>query len=152
MLPTPTDVRFVAANMRAADAAEIFATRWTDAPDDIVTDVMHAGPFVWTTGLERPIAVVGAFPSHPGVWQVFMFATDEFPRIGLGMTRFVRKCMIPALIDSNAHRAQCHSIEGHDVAHRWLESLGAQVESVAKGWGRNGEDFRVYVWTRGNVP
>ncbi len=149
--PAYPDVLHVAANMRAADAAEIYATRWNDSPEELAADCMCVGGFCWSAGLERPIAVIGALPIHPGVWSVFMFATDEFERIGISLTKYVKRVMIPALVQSGAHRAECRSAEGHTVAHRWLESLGAKVESVAREYGRNGEDYRVYVWRRENV-
>ena len=42
-------------------------------------------------------------------------------------------------------------MEGHVVAQRWLEALGAHRESTAYGFGRNGEDFHTYVWRKEDV-
>lgn len=144
-------IAYVVDNMRDSDRREIFATRWTDSQADLVKDCLMCGHFGWVMGLERPISFVGATPMHPGVWGVHMFATPEFRRIGHSLTRHVRRVMIPSLVSAGAHRAECKSMEGHDVAHRWLGYLGAQHEATLKEYGRNGEDFRLYVWRRCDV-
>jgi len=138
---------FVAERMREWDHREIYATRWTEDPRVVAMDCAGAGSFSWCAGLEKPIAVIGAIPTWPGVWSVFMFATDDFRRISFSLTKFVKRVMIPALRQTGAHRAECCSIEGHEIAHRWLELLGAKQEGpTIEDYGRNRESFRRYVW------
>src|SRR3546814_12825662 len=81
---------------------------------------------------------------HPGVWSVLLFATDEFHKIRLSLTKHVKRVMIPALVEVGAHRAECHSMEGHAEAHAWLELLGAEREGVRPRFGKNGEDFECF--------
>lgn len=147
---TRAAMAYVAANMRAADAAEILATRWTDDPMEIVADAEKLGPLAWAVGLDGcPIACVGALEKWPGVWQVWMFATDDFDKIGLRLTRFVRRVIIPAVVAAGGHRAQAFSAESHTVAHKWLEVLGATREGPGSpGFGKNRETFYTYAWTR----
>lgn len=136
---------YVARRMRAGDAREIYATRWREDPRALAAEAAARGPFSWAAGADgEPIACLGAFEMWPGVWEAWMFATDRFDRIGKSLTRFVRRGMIPALMGTTAHRVQCHSIEGHDVAHRWLESLGMEHEHTIPRLGKNGEAFRLY--------
>ena len=142
------DVLYVAERMRPWDKKEIYATRWNEDPAELARQCCATGDFGWVAGIERPIAAVGAVPVHPNVWSVWCFATDEFPRIALSLTRYVKKAMIPALVESGAHRAACASIEGHTDAQKWLELLGARRECTHRALGKNGEDFHVYVWTR----
>src|SRR3546814_15202527 len=59
--------------------------------------------------------------------------------------------MIPALVEVGAHRAECHSMEGHAEAHAWLELLGAEREGVRPRFGKNGEGFVCFSWRRENV-
>jgi hypothetical protein len=140
---------YVCANMREWDRREIFATRWDDDPAALADDCFRGGEFSYLFGTERPIGIIGAIPLWRGVWSVYMFATDEFLQVGLPLTKWVRRVMIPALTeDMGCHRAQCHSIEGHTDAQRWLEANGVHREAPARGYGRNGEDFWVYAWTR----
>jgi len=143
----------VAANMREWDKKEIYAVRWTDDPKEIARDCAAYGRFGWIAwhGGE-PVAVVGAVPVHPGVWSVYMFATDCFRQIAISLTKFVRRVIIPALVDTGAHRAECASMEGHAEAHRWLELLGATREgSPMMEYGKDGENFIRFVWRRESV-
>lgn len=151
--PDPINVTYVARNMRDMDAKELFATRYEDDPDALAMDMMTRwGPMWWIAGnaeTRRPIAVIGATERWPGMWQVGMFATDEFGQIGLGLTRWVVRRMIPTIREtpSGVRRAEAYSIEGHDVAHRWLEMLGAVREPLPlDGYGKGGETFHKFVW------
>lgn len=140
---------FVARRMRAADAAEIAAIRGSLVPEELAAECSRRGPLAWVVGLPRhPIACLGVMPLRPGVLEAWMFATDAFPQIGLPLTRWLSRCIVPALTDAGAHRVQAHSMEGHSVAHRWLESLGAEHEHTVPCLGAGAQDFRVYAWLR----
>lgn len=139
-------VLYIAENMREWDRREIYATRWDTDPGSLANAAMAGGAFAWVAGLERPIAALGAVPCWPGVWSVWMFATNEFDKIGLSLTKHVKRRMMPALRATGGHRAECRSLEDYQVANAWLEHLGATVEAKLKRYGRNGEDFRLYVW------
>jgi hypothetical protein len=140
-------VAYIAENMREWDKREIYATRWTEDPLELAHDAMVVPDFAQVAGLNgRPIAAFGAIPLHPHVWNIWMFATPEFDKIGISLTKFVRRSMMPALADTGAHRAQCLSMAGHDQAQAWLEFLGATRESTLAEYGRNREDFYRYVW------
>lgn len=140
----------VAAGMRDADYREIFATRWNDDLVDLTVDCLNARRFSWIACADdgTPVAVVGAWPTHPGVWQVYFFTTDRWSQISLSLTRWIRRVMIPALRNAGAHRAECKSLSSHTEAHRWLEFLGASQEATLRGYGKDGEDFLLFVWTR----
>jgi hypothetical protein len=144
----------VAERMREWDRREIMATRWTEDPGEVAADAALGGPFGWVAFLgEEPVAVIGAGPLHPGVWQVWMFASDKFSKVRFSMTRFTKRVIIPAMRRSGAHRAECRSMVGHVEAQRWLESFGARCEAVLAGYGRGGEDFLLYAtdWRRVDV-
>lgn len=149
--PSLLDVLYVTRNMREWDRRELFATRFDDDPDRLAMDVMGWGPFWWVAGGEvdgrdKAIAVIGATELWPGVWSVGMFATDDFKHIGLPLTRWVKRAMIPAIVRQGIRRGECRSIEGHAVAHRWLEMLGAKPEKESPKYGKGGETFITYVW------
>lgn len=144
---THATVFHVAANMRAVDKEEIYGLRWEENPFVITQEVMAQSMFAWVAwDGETPCAVIGGAPTHPGVWQMFMFATDSFPRIALGLTKFVLRGMLPQLWgELNAHRLEADSHEKHTEAHRWLERLGAYLESRKQDYGRDRADYRHYV-------
>ena len=143
-----SDVLYIAKNMQEEFRREIYATRWDDDPASVALQAMDGGSFCWVCGLERPIAALGAVPVWPNVWQVWMFATDELPRIRFSLTRFARRVMIPALIKSGAHSAHCYVNEEFSSAHGWLtKCLGGKKSEPLKNFGRNKETFFIFSWS-----
>lgn len=146
------DLLYIARNMRDKDKEEIYATRWSESPNALVDDVLHVaalpGSYSAIVGLERPIAVVGAVQPWPGVFDVWCFGTNEFPRIAFSLTKHIRRVMIPHLIELGAHRAHCRALASHQQARDWLHNLGARPadDRPKKAWGKNREDFIEYSW------
>lgn len=140
------DVLYVCHRLRAADRREVFALRFDDDPNLLAMEIVRSwGPLAWTAHHEHtPAAVFGATEMWPNVWSCWMMATDEYPKIALGMTKFVRRRIIPHLMESGATRCEARSIDGHTQAHRWIEGLGAVQEARLRRYGRNGEDFLVF--------
>lgn len=144
------DVAYVCRNLRAADQREIFATRRADDPDALAVEIIrYWGPVGWVAADgPRPVALIGATETWPGVWSAWMMATEEFPVVALGLTKWVKRAMMPGLVDLGAVRCEARSIDGHDHAHRWLRMLGAVQEARLRRYGRNGEDFLVFRFDR----
>lgn len=149
----------VALRMRERDLAEVVATsrlqtreQWAEqigqvvdsTPDSqqVVGGFMHQG---------KPTAVFGAIEHWPGVWAAWMVGTDDWPKVALAATRRIRKVCLPQVWRKGAHRIQAHSAAEYDTAHQWLVHLGAKEEAVLRGFGRNSEDFKVFVWRRDDV-
>ena len=55
------------------------------------------------------------------------------------------------MIDAGAVRADCWAMEGHDVAHRWLELLGAVREASLEDYGVGRKVFHCYSWTKSRL-
>lgn len=145
--PSLMDVLYITHHLREWDRKEVFATRFSDDPDQLAMDVLRWGPNWWVAGEDKAIAVIGATEVWPGCWSVGMFATDEFSKIGLPLTKWVKRSMIPHIAQQGIRRGECRSIEGHEMAHRWLETLGAKREGDGlKKYGKDGETFFTYVW------
>lgn len=147
--PNLLDVLVVCRNLREADRREIYATRWTEDVDALAIDVMQTwvGPISAVTLYEnRPVAVWGIRESWPSVWSAWLIATDEFPKIGLGMTKVAKRRILPHLVELGAKRVEARSIDGHESAHQWLKALGCVQEARLRRYGRNGEDFLVFRW------
>jgi hypothetical protein len=146
----PEGVSHVVQLMREKDKAEIYCTQWSEDPGQFTASVLGAGGlgFVLHANDGEPVVCCGALPMWRGVWSVWMFATDRFEEISLSTHRFARKIFFPALDEAGWHRLECRSISTHDVAHRWLELLGARKECEVSGYGKAGEDFNLYCWTK----
>lgn len=146
----PEGVYHVVHNMREKDKVEIYATQWSDEPSIFSTEVCRYGNFAFVGHAEdgEPVVCAGAVPRWDGVWQLWMFATDRFPEIAMSAHRFAKTVFFPSLDAAGWHRLEAHSIGTHDVAHRWLEKLGAYKESEMTKYGKRGETFFVYCWTK----
>jgi hypothetical protein len=139
---------YVMRNLRPADVRELEATRYGDLDRDAlayeITKVWTLNGHGWAAyGDGQPVALFGAAQPWPGVFSAFMLATDDFPRIALPVTKFVRRIFIPFL-RQHGHRVEARSIEGHDEAHRWLRVLGATEECRMKAFAKDGADFLVF--------
>lgn len=143
-------VKHVAVNMRARDREEIFATRWDDDPEMVAKTLVSLNPagFVVQADDGEPVSVFGVYEMWPGVFSVFMFATDRWEEVAFSMTKFVMRELIPSIMSGNFVRAECKTLSTHDQAHRWLETLGAYKESEHPCYGKNGETFFTYCWTK----
>jgi hypothetical protein len=149
---TYADIVYIARRMRKLDAEEILPLIWSGKPEDLAASTIAVGGLA-TVALfgGQPVAAFGAYMGRPAFWNVWMFATDQWPRVALSVTRNIRKVMMPAMLDGDAVRADCWSMEGHDVAHRWLELLGAVREASVEDYGPRRKTFHCYSWTRSRL-
>lgn len=139
-------IRFVAEWMRERDYAEISALHFTDSREELVETLTYtygATPdTICASWRGTPVAVGGFYQIRPGTCAMGMFATDLFPRIGLGLTRFLVKQMMPRLIEAGVHRFECMSLAGYHDVHSWLRTLGLEQEGPEmRNYGKNGEPF-----------
>lgn len=149
LLPLSVDrIRFVLDRARAADRRELAATMTDQPAETLPTQIAQSCRFGMVAGAEdgEPVAVVAAAELWPGVWQVGMFATDRWHEVALPVTRWIRRALIPALIEAGAHRAHCYSLADRPASEDWLRHLGAQDEGLLRGFGRNREDFVLFAW------
>ena len=143
-------VRVVALAMRHIDKEEIYATRWDEDPTSLVKEIVRNTLIgaVACTNNDEPVAAFGGYEMWPGVWDVWMFATDRWLEVAKELTIHIKKEFIPALEEAGVHRAQCFSLDTHYTAHKWMEYLGAEKEGILTGLGKNKENFIVFKWSR----
>jgi hypothetical protein len=137
---------YITHRLREADRVECFAGRFSH-PDQLAMDAISSQGFVdicWLGGV--PVAAIGARQSWPGVWSVWAFGTDDWPRVALTLSKHAVRSLRPAMLKLNGHRAECASHVKHHSAHAWLEWMGFKREALMRGHGRNGEDFYLYAW------
>jgi hypothetical protein len=148
--PDLMNIAWLCRNLRDADRREAFACRFDPNPDKLAVwayETWGAFSFMVLDNDNVPAAFIGATELWPGVSSAWMLTTDRFDSVGVALTRWVRRVMIPAIVEGGCRRLEANSIEGHDVAHRWLEHLGAVREGTKAGYGKNGEDFHIYKWS-----
>jgi hypothetical protein len=146
-IATLEDVTYVANRMRPHDRAERLALSHGDDAVAAAVHFLKLPHLVVTVWKGTPIAVIGVVFPHPGVASTIFFATDQFRHVALATTRFIRRTLFPILLNTGIHRLQvCSMVQpGDHSAHRWIWSFGARPEAVLQKYGRNGEDFALYV-------
>ncbi len=153
---TPGDVRAVALAMRERDFTEFSAT--SDVYDRALLahnlSLRYGGRDDVLCGFadDEPVCIGGTIEAWPGVISLLFFATDNFPQIGRGITRWIRRELFPRYFQSGIHRVQAISHGEHHDAHAWLKALGLQQEAVFKGFGRDGQDFIQFATVRDVRP
>jgi hypothetical protein len=144
---TPASVRAVARAMRETDRREIFALRADDDAERVAEEaclLSRFGAVARSNG--AGIAALGAAETTPGVFEVWLFATDAWPRAAPAVIRWAVAELKPAMLAAGGHRAQCLSIADRHDAHRLLERFGFRREATLAQRGRRRETFHLYAW------
>lgn len=64
------------------------------------------------------------------------------------MTRFFFSVLGPHVAAQGAWRVEARPLASNEAALRWLKRLGATERCLLPGYGKNGETFALYDWTR----
>lgn len=146
---TAEQVYEVALAMRQRDFDEISALNFADDRDELAE--LLARRYIGDDSIMcaslggKPICIGGTINARPNVISLLFFATDEFPKIGLGVTRFIKKRLMPRLERAGIHRFEAVSLDGYHEVHAWLNLLGLEAETEPlRGFGKNGEAFRYF--------
>lgn len=143
---SPEGLAHIMCRLRPRDRREIFALRWDDDDDRVISELCQiAGDLwkMWTLDGE-PVAVSGVAPMRPGVVIAGSFGTDKWRHVTKPMIRWSRDFVIPCLKNSGYHRAEAYVMASNTDSRRWIELLGGEVEALLKGYGREREDFLLY--------
>jgi len=150
---TREDVQTVAQAMREQDFREFRATSRVSDRHELASLLAqrYGGRHDVLAGFwgGDPVCIGGTIEMWPGVISLLFFATDDFPRIGRGITRWIKRDLFPRYLDSGIHRIQAISHGEHAVAHAWLRSLGLHEEARFDGFGRNNEPFVQFALVKG---
>ncbi|WP_112312503.1 hypothetical protein [Pseudogemmobacter bohemicus] len=149
-------VLYLCQQMRASDAAEIFAMRPDMDAWSLYRDLAASQPaHLWfevarPAGGLVPLAFFGVMATSPGVGIAHLVGTKH---LGLAEAREIaariRLLVIPAMIAEGLHRVEALSLSRYRWAHRFLQSAGARPEGPPRrALGRAGEDFQCFVWLK----
>lgn len=141
-------ITHIVRNLRERDRREIFALRWDDDEDKLIDELSRGAGAMWKVWSwdQEPVAMNGVFPVRPGVVIAGAFGTPNWKYTLRAMTRWAHEFIIPALRKANYHRGEAYVLASNTDSRRWIESLGGEVEALLKGFGREREDFLLYVW------
>lgn len=138
--------------MRKADFAEIDAVIRIDQPAQIAAILLAASTDMAFVAYldDNPVAVFGvAWSTGSHLSSGWAYGTPRMTRAVPAMTRFMVGEMVPTLVARGVHRCEVRTAVDHDLSHGWLEGMGYEREGIARGYGRNGEDYAVYARVEG---
>lgn len=64
------------------------------------------------------------------------------------ITRHFYAVLGPAVANAGAWRVEARALASNELALRWLRRLSATERCVLPNYGKNGEDFVLFDWTR----
>ncbi|RUV32934.1 hypothetical protein [Mesorhizobium sp. M7A.F.Ca.MR.148.00.0.0] len=141
------DLSYIAANLRPQDKAEIHCQLdgWTPA-----TLALHAmqGPAYVVELDGNPEAAFGAAQLRSGLWIAWSWGTRRMKRCVPRITKFFWEVLGPDVAAQGAWRVEARALASNDLALRWLHRLGATERCRLPAFGKNGEDFILFDWTR----
>jgi len=94
----------------------------------------------------KPVVAGGFVEQRPGVWEIWLAATDEAWEQPIAMTRIARTLM-REMFDGGAHRLQHTVLETNTEAQRWYRSIGLVFEGKMRAWGSKGENALIFACT-----
>lgn len=146
------DLSYVLSNIRPDDRREIEA-QWPPPWDATgIAATALASTHAYCVLLDgNPEAAFGAGEVRLGLWEAWSWGTPRMRRAVPHITRFVREVMLPDVLGRGGQRVEARPMDGHRMACRWLEKMGARFSGHARCWGVDGQDFVVYAWVRRDV-
>lgn len=147
----PSDALHVLLNMRRNDEREIYATRHNDSWSEHFVDLTALAPqhawleLVYEFG--EPVAVFGVVETGPGTGCAHMFGTNDLtPKATRQLVRRVHRTIMPAVLGPHFHRVEALSLATYEWSHRFICACGGVLEGTRAQMGRNGEDFKSFIW------
>ena len=137
---------YVARRMRASDAEEIGPL--IKSAEDLALRASMSSYAKIASVDGKPVSVFGASETALTCWQVFMFATDDWPLASSTVTKHIKRTMSRYLYDMGANRLECRALDTHTDAHAWLKFLGAKKESEIEEYGANARTYFMFRWLR----
>lgn len=142
-------LRSVIDNMRPRDQQEFFATIPEDSIDIWVAGMcsLERWSYCMTDNAGEPVAAGGFFPMWDGVYQSWMFSTENVRINYFQLLRYARN-KHKEILAEDTHRIYCHTLYGHEYAEKFLKYIGYRLEGVHKSYGMHGEDFGTWAILR----
>jgi hypothetical protein len=148
----PIPLTHILNNLRDADKEEIEAVRGERFDRHLCALQLSQlaatgqGWIFWRGDTGEPTAVLGAYAMTPVVAGCWAFGTSGWDRVVRGVTRHVRKVMVPGLLTAGFHRAECRALAKREDTRIWLTSLGWKAEAALTEFGVRHEDFTLFAW------
>lgn len=144
---TLRDLSYIAAHMRASDRAEVEVQmdEWNAAH----VAALSLRDFAFCAELNgNPEAAFGCGQVRQGYWIAWSWGTDRLIKCVPAMVAFITQELQPAVYAAGARRVEARALATHKQAVRFLERIGGTFRCELPAYGKNGEPFVLYDWTR----
>lgn len=149
------DAQHVCIHLRQRDRDELDMLGRGDGPLQEASRLFAVVPWCWLSQMafagDEPVAIVMLLPHAPTTLQAALLATDRWSDIARPLMRHCFSRVRPGVIAAGYTRVECRTWAGHADARRFLEALGARAECRLPGYGKGGETFLQYGWTRPDI-
>lgn len=151
---TLRDMTFITANIRPQDRQEIEATAAVNNMTEAAFVSFHGSDgWCWCAWLnDQPVGAFGVSGwgnyYQPHLRHGWAYGTRQFKRAVPAISRFMMGTMVPLLLGEGITRIEVRSLEGHDLAHKWLAGLKCRHEAVMPNYGVHGETFHLWAWVK----
>jgi len=138
--------------MRAADRAEVECQ--IDEWSAVNIAAMSLRDFAFVVELNgNPEAAFGAGQVRKGYWLAWSWGTDRLIKCLPAMVRYITEELQPAVYAAGALRVEARALKSHTQAQRFLQRIGGHLRCELPAYGKGGETFLLYDWTRADyVP
>ncbi len=141
------DMSYIASNLRDEDRHEIDCQCAWWSPALIAHGAMRG--FSYVVKLDgQPHAAFGAAEERPGLFHAWSWGGPLMHRCVPAITRHFYAVLGPAVANAGAWRVEARALASNELALRWLRRLSATERCVLPNYGKNGEDFVLFDWTR----
>lgn len=148
---TPEDVLHILNNMRTEDRREAFSVMPQAA--DIWALFQHyqtlkpyQAAFWRVAAGDDPMAIMGVWRMREGVGEAHLLATPEFNAHAREVAAEIRANMPNFMVGQQLRRVSCACLSEHRRSRAFLKLSGAREEAILAAFGREGEEFRQFVW------
>lgn len=146
---TLRDISYVTANLAPDDRREVMC----QVPDgsktyELAYALLHSGDAFCALIDDLPVAAFGTSPITVACYSVWMVGTKHARRAVPAITRHMMNDHGQVILDRGAQSMEARSIAGHHRAHRWMVRCGAVRVDPPYPFGKNGEMFYTFRWTR----
>jgi len=142
------DIAHIVHHLRERDRREMFALRWDDNEEHLTDAIFAVAGPMWRLWCWRdePVALSGIIPQRPGVVMAGAFGTERFPRVARAILSWGRRWVIPRLQAAQYHRGEAYALAANIDGQRFIEAMGGRKEAYLHKYGRDREDFVLFVW------
>lgn len=144
---TLRDLSYVAAHMRSVDRAEVECQ--IDEWSSVQIAALSLRDFAYCVELNgNPEAAFGAGQIRQGYWIAWSWGTEHLRACLPTMIEFITQELQPAVYAAGALRVEARALKTHKQAHRFLKRIGGHLRCELPSYGKRGEDFVLFDWTR----